>query len=402
MSKVFLINNVGEVFSYSRLLNDLATMSAVPHYLKKSDLYEVFITVICSIVHEVDLVLLDHDFSDVELSALGIEKNDLLKTTKVEPKQFLSVDEMLQAIETSETWKLTLYTSGTTGLPKSVQHKLSNLTRLVRKSSRQADNIWAFAYNPTHIAGIQVFFQALLNGNTMVDVFDMPKDYVLKQLKDHEITNISATPTFYRMLLPIDEEYPKLRRITSGGERFDANLINAFSSAFPNAKLRNIYASTEAGSVLESKNDVFSISDPTMCKVEDGRLFIHKSLLGMEDWEDEWYDTGDLVEYVDSRHSAFRIISRESEMINVGGYKVNPLEVEEALLLYPAIDKAKVWGKANPIVGNILMADVVLREVCKERDIRTFLGEKLQDFKVPRIINFVDDIEVTRSGKIKR
>jgi len=86
----------------------------------------------------------------------------------------------------------------------------------------------------------------------------------------------------------------------------------------------------------------------------------------------------------------------------VGGYKANPLEIEEALCSHPAITKAKVWGKANPVVGRILMADVVASTPCSEAEIRTFLKGRLQDFKIPRIISFVDNIETTRSGKVKR
>lgn len=89
-------------------------------------------------------------------------------------------------------------------------------------------------------------------------------------------------------------------------------------------------------------------------------------------------------------------------MVNVGGYKVNPYEVEQALEQHPLIKQAYIYGKANPVLGNILMADIVAVEPVSERELREFLSPLLQPFKIPRIINFVDSISLTRSGKLKR
>lgn len=402
MDSLFFVSKDGSEFSYSRLLADISSCTRIPKYCRLSDTYDIFSTLVSSLVHGIDIVLLDADFSETELRALEIEPEQLDERITVDPKHIAGISDLLEAIACAATWRLTLFTSGTTGLPKKVTHNLKNLSRLVRFSPKHAKDVWAFAYNPTHIAGVQVFFQAILNSNTLVEVFGLPRDLVLKRIERYQITNISATPTFYRMLLPINDEYPTVKRITSGGERFDSNLTKDLARAFPNAKLRNIYASTEAGSVLESINDRFKITDPENCRIEDHRLFIHNSLLGNDDNTDGWYDTGDLVEIVDEASGEFVFVNRASEMINVGGYKANPLEIEEALCSHPAITKAKVWGRPNPVVGNILMADLVIDGFVSEREIREFLKDKLQGFKIPRIISFVTDIETTRSGKIRR
>lgn len=402
MGSLFLVTKNGSSVTYKQLIDDLNSCTHIPLYCYFSDTYDIFITLLSGIIHGIDLVLLDSDFSQSELQALEIDTARIDDYMHVSPKHIQSKVELVSLVRYAKDWRLSLYTSGTTGLPKKVTHRLENLIRLVRVSSKHTEDIWAFAYNPTHIAGIQVFFQAVLNGNTLVDVFGCSKDLVLERIEQHHISNISATPTFYRMLMPINSEYTSVRRITSGGERFDSQMSQSLLRAFPNAKLRNIYASTEAGSVLESNNDRFRISDPSKCKIENDRLHIHKSLLGIDGIADGWYDTGDLVEIVDSAAGEFIFISRASEMINVGGYKANPLEIEEALCLHPAITKAKVWGKENPVVGRILMADVVASTPCSEAEIRSFLKGRLQDFKIPRIISFVDNIETTRSGKVKR
>ena len=401
-SEVFFVAKDSLVYSYERLFQDLGECAKISRYCYTPDTYDVLIHILRSILNDIDLVLLDHDFSKNELEALGIKPDNLTETVRVTPLSLHSKAELINAINDKASWKLTLFTSGTTGLPKKVTHKLTNLVRLVRQSEKQKQSVWGFAYNPTHIAGIQVFFQAIMNGNPIIDLFGLSRDEILKLIDEYQITNLSATPTFYRMLMPMGKALSSVKRITSGGERFDSSLAKNILQGFPNAQMRNIYASTEAGSVLESKNDRFVISDLQRSKIEGNRLFIHSSLLGVDDFAGEWYDTGDLVEIVDYASGEFIFLSRASEMINVGGYKANPLEIEETLCLHPAVIKARVWGKPNPVIGNILMADLVCNRDCTEKEIREFLKGKLQDFKIPRVISFKDEIDTTRSGKIKR
>jgi acyl-coenzyme A synthetase/AMP-(fatty) acid ligase len=398
----FLVAKDGAVFTYEKLLEELSSVVELPVYCYSSNVYEIFKTILASILAGVDLVLLDYDFTDAELDTLGIDPAYMNERIPIEPLNIRDKDELIESVANSQSWKLTLFTSGTTGVPKKVSHGISNLVRMVRQSERQRHSVWAYAYNPTHIAGVQVYFQALLNGNAIVDVFGLQRDMVLKRIDEYQVTNISATPTFYRMLLPMERAHSSIKRLTSGGERFDLALAEKILEGFPNAQMRNIYASTEAGSVLESKDDKFTISDTQQCMIRDDKLFIRRSLLGLDGIADEWYDTGDLVQITDSSKCEFIFVSRANEMINVGGYKANPLEIEEALCSHPSIVSARVWGKPNPVVGNFIMAEVMCSTPCSESVILAFLKYKLQDFKIPRVISFVESIATTRSGKIKR
>ena len=399
---IFFISKNGTEFTYHNLIEDINNTTKLYRYCYNPDTYSIFIQIITSIVYVTKLVLLDYDFTDKELNSLGIDKNELISYEYINNREVIDFRGIINKIETNKDWTLTLFTSGTTGLPKRVTHSINNLTRFVRISDKHKYDIWGFAYNPTHIAGIQVFFQALLNRNTIIDLYNVSKNEVYKRIEEYQITNISATPTFYRMLIPINKYYPSIRRITSGGERFDVNLSENLLRIFPNAKLRNIYASTEAGSVLESTNDHFRITNPQICKIEHNKLYIRSSLIGLEDNSNYWYDTGDLVEIIDENTGEFVFISRDNDVINVGGYNANPSEIEEALCKHPAIAEARVWGKPNPVIGNILIADVVCKCSCTEKELREYLRSMLQDYKIPRIINFTTEIEKTRSGKIKR
>lgn len=391
---------------YNQLVIDINTIECLPGICYTQDTYKTFLTIIASILYGNDLVLLDADFSEQELVNLGIASTDITKTKPVTTLSIKSIDDIVNRVKESSDWELTLYTSGTTGIPKKVTHKLSSLTRAVRISPKHKDDVWGFAYNPTHIAGLQVFFQAFLNKNSIINIFDSDRDVIKQLIVQHSITNISATPTFFRMLMPLNDTFPTIKKLTSGGEKFDAKLAELLTKAFPYAKLRNVYASTEAGTILESRNDAFSIVDNNLCQIRDGELYIHKSLLGdgIEGCLDEnqWYATGDLVEIITENPLSFRFLQRKNEMINVGGYKVNPHEVEQVLEHHPAIKQAYVYGKPNPVLGNVLMADVIAMQPIKEKELREYLTPQLQPFKIPRIINFVDAISLTRTGKLKR
>ena len=100
----------------------------------------------------------------------------------------------------------------------------------------------------------------------------------------------------------------------------------------------------------------------------------------------------------------FRFISRKNELINVGGYKVNPGEVEEAINSIEGVRQSLVYGKANSILGNVLIAEVQLENDVEITDIeiRKKLKQQLQDFKIPRKIIFVETFSLTRTGKLQR
>ena len=142
----------------------------------------------------------------------------------------------------------------------------------------------------------------------------------------------------------------------------------------------------------------------SLIKIENGELLIHQSLMGnSEVITNEWYQTGDLVEIISENPVQFKFLSRKNEMINVGGYKVNPNEVEEIIRTIPGIKDVRVYAKSNSVLGNIICCEAVRsNNQLDETTIRSFLQKKLQEFKIPRMIRFVDEISMTRTGKLKR
>ena len=139
-------------------------------------------------------------------------------------------------------------------------------------------------------------------------------------------------------------------------------------------------------------------------RIVDGELQVASALLGefaggVAASTDGWYRTGDTVELVSNEPLRWRILSRQRDWVNVGGHKVNPAEVEAVLLAYPGVREARVYGRDNSVLGQILCAEVVAASTPEEVDLRTYLAERLQGAKVPRLIRVVDRIARGRTGK---
>lgn len=401
----FIIDDIQE-HSYDDLLNEVnGSQSYYPLY-KQPDLFSYFSNLVKALASNAPIVLLDADLNANEIN--GIDENKVNVAESLPTKEKMSMEELIEALRKSSS-EITIFTSGTTGQPKKVVHNVQNLTRSVRQGEKYIGQIWAYAYNPTHMAGLQVFFQAFMNQNTLVNVFNKSRAEVYELIESRNVTHISATPTFYRLLLPFEKEFPLVQRVTLGGEKSDSKLYENITKIFPAAKINNVYASTEAGSLFAAKGDAFQLPEKLRdkFKILDDELLIHRSLLGQSDnfkFEDDYYHSGDLIEWVDEEKGLFRFKSRKNELINVGGYKVNPEETERAILNINGVLQTLVYGKPNSILGNVLCAEVKLEKgsALTEFDIRNMLKEKLQDFKIPRRIKFVDSFSLTRTGKIKR
>ena len=389
--------------TYADLLADISAIKFAHKCLKNSNTYQLYVELLAGMQINEEFILIDSDWSMNELQTLGIDEKQLSETVSLPHSSLSSFDEFLAKIAATKHWKLGFFTSGTTGRPKYIKHDLHVLARNVKTGARFSKNQWGFCYNPTHFAGIQVFLQAIFNKNTMVNMFH--NDYALaeRSLKHYAITHLSATPTYYRSIYPqLYGTYPLVERITFGGEMFDDQIAKMLLSYFPNARITNVYASTELGSILAGKGNSLKIPEEFSDRIrisDENELQVHKSLMG-ESESDEWFNTGDLVERKED--GTLQFVSRKSEMINVGGYKVNPHEIEEIIIQLPEVNDVVIYGRDNRITGKLIVADVKLSGISSgdmETKIMEHLKSRVQPWKIPRIIHIVDDIDRTRTGK---
>lgn len=406
---IFFVDEVYKYnISYEKLINLIVNKRSIKRYIKSVDTFEIFLELTAALFYGKDVELLDKDFSDIELKSFDLDSKVLHYEylLKEEYPQIVTVDLLLKKImNNADNVKIGIYTSGTTGKPKKFIHCVSSLLRNIKVSDVHSNDIWGLAYNPTHFAGVQVFLQALMNKNPIINIFDSNRVLANEILDKYECTNISATPTYYRNFIFSDmKPNNKIKGVTFGGERVNSEIMALASKKFPNAKIRNIYASTEIGSLLSGNGEYFSVPKHLKSKImisSDRHLLIHRSLINFIDMKQEWYDTNDIVEL--KGNDTFKILSRDSDFINVGGYKVNPVEVEEVIVSLPEVMDVVVYGRDNKVTGKIVAADIRLNYGYTEADMKKHLYQelktKLQPFKIPRIIRIVDEIRENRSGK---
>ena len=374
--------------------------------LKSRSLPDLLATILKAFAFELDITLLDGDLTESEQAMLRMDAGQINSERSIPSHpRIIGYTQLIDVVQKSTEGCLTLYSSGTTGIPKPVSHKLGTLIRGVRQSERHQSDTWGLTYSPTHMAGIQVLLQASLNCNRIVNLRGLPREDVLDRIEVEQITHLSATTTFYRVLLPDNRILNSVKRITFGGERFDPHLIPDVKRMFPNAKIRNVYASTEVGTVFNSLNNEFVVEEgmAAQVRIEDQKLYLRKDLLGSFGQEDEWFDTGDHVAIISKKPLTFTFEHRASDIISVAGSNVNPHAVEDTLRSCPGIRDARVFGQRNSVIGTIIRAEVERSsQDCTEHEIRTFLESRLQSYKIPRIISFVDELERSHTGKVKR
>ena len=305
-------------------------------------------------------------------------------------------------IKEKETLNFHIQTSGTTSKPKPIQVKMSNCIRYVKINTNENKKIWAMGYPVGSYASTQVFFQAFINKETIIYIFGIEFNLSDKLFSKYNITNLSCTPTFLSMLLiNLNNKFSSVKKITTGGEKMNNTLINSYKKKFISAEYINIYASTETGSLLYSKSDIFSIPDKykTKIKVKNGTLRVHKSLLnGENEINGDWYDTNDLVEYIDN--TKFKFISRSNGYLNTGGFRISPSEIEKNILSIKGVVDVHIYGRPNSLLGTIVCADIIGNKI----SIKTIKEEmtKITDkHKIPQIIRIVKSFEHISNGKKK-
>ena len=308
----------------------------------------------------------------------------------------LSIDDLgilsfIEKILNGESISFT--TSGTTGEPKHVIHSAETLVKNIKISTEQQGAVWGLTYDANKIAGSQVILQAYLNGGKIVNLFGKPKQEIVELIDIHNITHLSATPTFYRLLIG-NCNFKNVKQVTLGGESVDENLIHKIKQSFPNANVTNIYALTEFGTLFSSHTYYFEISEKNgaFVQIKDNHLCVKKG--------SDWVDTGDIVEMLDS--NKFKIVGRDLNMINVGGVKVNPIHVENVINKLSYVDACYAYAKENSIMGNVVAVDIQLTTDMPISVIKNDLTTQLNVYEMPLKINLVKNLELNSTGKIVR
>ena len=313
---------------------------------------------------------------------------------------------------------LVLFTSGSTGKPKAAVHDFLLLLEKfkIKRTSLRTLNFLLF----DHWGGLNTMFYILSTGGTIVTTEDRSPDAICKLIELHRIQLLPVSPTFLNILL-ISEAYKRydlssLKVISYGTEPMPKSTLTKINKIFPSVKLQQTYGLIELG-VLRSKsrsNNSIWVKiggEGFQTRIVDGILQIKadSAMLGYLNapspfTDDGWFNTADAVE---RKGEYIKILGRDSEIINVGGEKVYPAEVESIIQEIENVSGVIVYGESNPIIGNIVCAKVsLIREENHKKisqKIKIFCRNKLENYKVPMKIIIVDEVQFSdRYKKIRR
>ncbi len=310
---------------------------------------------------------------------------------------------------------LVLFTSGSSGIPKAALHNFSLLLNKFKTKRKALKTINFLLFD--HWGGLNTLFHIMSNGGTVVILENRTPDYVCELINKHQVELLPTSPTFLNMMLisRAYERYPidSLKIISYGAEPMPEVLLKNLNKLFPNIILQQTYGLIELG-VMRSKSEgngslwVKIGGEGYEVRVVDEMLQIksESAMLGYLNapspfTEDGWFMTGDSVE-VNGEY--FRILGRKSELINVGGEKVYPQEVENIILEIPEIEDVLVYGESNPMTGKIVCAKIkYIGEKSKSEMItivKSYCRTKLEPFKIPIKIQIVD--QSFESGRFKK
>src|ERR1700726_4036517 len=295
----------------------------------------------------------------------------------------VAAEETLQPAPRAQTERATewlMLTSGTSGLPKIVGHSLEGLTGAIVADgpARGAPPVWATFYDIRRYGGLQIFLRAIVGGGSMVlsEPEELIADHVAR-LQQKAVTHLSGTPSHWRKLLmsgAASDFSPRYVRLS--GEIADQAVLDGLRHAFPSASIGHAYASTEAGvgfAVNDGREgfpaDMIGVSrDGVEMKVVDGCLLIRsrraahayvgRQAAALTD-QDGFVDTGDMVEL---RGDRYHFVGRRGGIINIGGLKVHPEEIEAVINRHPEDRMSRARSRRSPITGAIVVADVILAE----------------------------------------
>ncbi len=331
-----------------------------------------------------------------------------------------------------------LYTSGTTGQPKGAMLTHKNIysnARDVGTYLKMSEHDRVIATLPVfHVFALTVVVNApLLTGATVLLVPRFSPADVFAIAKQQEATVFAGVPTMFNFLYQNATDdvsaFSTLRLAISGGASLPVSLLHSFEEKF-NVRISEGYGLSEASPVtcfnpIDRERKPGSIG-PSIVNVENkvvdelgqevgvgevGELIVRgpnvmKGYYKMpEDTavaiRDGWLYTGDLASKDEEGY--FFIVDRKKDMIIVGGYNVYPREVEEVLFAHPDVIEAAVVGYPDTDFGEAVHAYVVLKEkTTTEEELREYCAKHIAKYKVPKIIEVIDELPKNSTGKILR
>ena len=353
---------------------------------------------------------------DFEVGAFGIEY--ILQNGQIYRVNGKS-HALLENLKKSNQSGLILFSSGSTGKPKAVVHNFDIFLEFYSNKTYNPTNTIS-VFLPNHIAGIDVLLNVFGSGGTLIIPKSRNPQDILCALQDYKVEILPASPTLLRLLLISEIEQfdlSALKLVVYGSENMPDSLLYALSQKMPNVRFKQSFGTSETNAIKTKSlpnSDYFKFVD-TDYKIIDNELYLKSKTqtLGYLNADNSAFDeegyfaTGDLVEVIYINGEEYlRILGRSKEVINVGGEKVLPQEVENVILELPFIKDCLVYGEKNAITGQSVSIQVVLESnvefsniVELKKQIRLFCKDKLAPFKIPSKVEIVSSLNFSERFK---
>ena len=352
-------------------------------------------------------------------SSVANKKDEFLQTAEVEKLIKVNKDDSFELVETGAKAShelllklqqrqhpgLILFSSGSTGKSKAALHDLTGILKKFEVPRHKMRSISFLLYD--HIGGVNTMLYVLSNGGCLVTVPDRNASTVLGAIDKHRVELLPTSPTFLNLVL-ISESYrdyklESLKVVTYGTEPMPESTLQSFHKLFPHIKLTQTYGLSELG-ILRSKSKssdslwVKIGGEGFQTRVVDNLLEIkaESAMMGYLNaispfTEDGWFKTGDAVE---TDGDYFKILGRKSELINVGGEKVYPAEVESTILELPEVEEVTAFGEPHPLTGQVVAVELKTNSEDTnqlKKAIKRHCNQKLERFKIPVKFYFTEN-----------
>lgn len=315
---------------------------------------------------------------------------------------------------------LVLFSSGSTGKSKAAVHNLAKLLDKFKVSRHAMRAISFLLYD--HIGGVNTLLYTLSNAGCLITLQNRQPDYVLRIVEQFSVELLPTSPSFINLMLMSgahhNNDISSLTTVTYGTEPMPLSTLEQFHHLFPRIRLLQTYGLSELGILRSKSKDSSSLwmkvgGEGFLTRIVDGILQVkaHSAMLGYLNapsplTADGWFDTGDMVE---QNGEYIKVLGRGSEMINVGGQKVFPAEVESVLQQLDEVAEAQVYGQENAILGNVVCAKIRLSDEAKQlakavakKRLKQHCMAQLESFKVPAKFKFDDTKQFNARFKKQR
>lgn len=278
---------------------------------------------------------------------------------------------------------LTIFTSGTTGEPKPVTKVWADILSSKKGHGSPADR-WLLTYSPARWAGLSVLAHCLKHQCQLLLPDSLDIQDICAGIR--ACTHVSLTPSLFRkaMVSGVDLASAALHQVTFGGEFATQSVLAQAHAIWPTARISHVYASTELGDLVACSDGLEGFVHLPGTLDDSGELHIGD------------HPSGDIWKQENGR---YLYIGRKTDVINVGGAKVAPFEVEKVMNGVPGVFESRVFGASSPLIGALVCAEY--RGMITPIQLALELRKLLPKYAVP-ILTQVDDLHLTDAGKVGR